>query len=222
MAEDLLTFAAGPLGAVGYNLMKEGRRGGPPSSPDLVTDFIASAGGELSPEVEAFGRAGVYAFLPGSATANVINRAVQDSRTMQPPPGPSLGEAYRAHRQETEARIIEAASRGPAGMPPEQGRPPARPQPIEPTSLKEATPERRHAVLRQVRPNAFVGMMVDADAPLEIIESDLLAAGVSEGFTGRLMESARRRRQRQLEAQRPGGGGGYGLYWHPGRRPMVQ
>jgi hypothetical protein len=88
-------------------------------------------------------------------------------------------------------------------------------------SLAEATPEHRRVLLGHTGPNKFVGLMVDAAAPLDVIEADLLGAGVSEEFTGRLMESARRRQQR-LEAQRRGSGGGHGLYWHPGQRPMVQ
>ncbi len=90
-------------------------------------------------------------------------------------------------------------------------------------SLSDAPPKHRQVLLGHTGPNKFVGLMVDAGAPLDAIESDLLAAGVSPEFTGRLMESAQRRMERnQQQAGRSGGGYGYGLYGTPGRRPMVQ
>ncbi|MBN1459078.1 MAG: hypothetical protein JXA57_06045, partial [Armatimonadetes bacterium] len=71
-------------------------------------------------------------------------------------------------------------------------------------SLKDAHRERRRALLATVAPNKYVGLMVDGGAPLNMIQGDLLRAGVSPEFTGRLMESARRRRERQ-DAQRARG-----------------
>jgi hypothetical protein len=127
VGEDVLTYSLGPLGAFGYNLAKEGIRGGPPSSPDLVTDFIASSGGELPPLVEATGRAGVYSLMPGSSTANAIYGTYQQFRNAEPPRGPSVAEAYQAHRREIEARAREEANRHPSG---EQPRTEAPRQPI--------------------------------------------------------------------------------------------
>jgi hypothetical protein len=88
-------------------------------------------------------------------------------------------------------------------------------------SLADAHPQHRGVLLGSVGPNDYVGLMVDAGAPLGMIQGDLLRAGVSPEFTGRLMESARRRKERdQLQPGR--GGGGYGLYGTPGQRPLVQ
>jgi hypothetical protein len=64
--------------------------------------------------------------------------------------------------------------------------------------------------------------MVDAGAPLGMIQGDLLRAGVSPEFTGRLMGSAQRRMARNQQQSVRSGGGGYGLYGNPRQRPMVQ